>query len=106
MSLYANSASSSFNSIIQNLFSDKNTRVNYQTIRIINSILVQAPEFDFEDSSSVIAFVCDLGNELDPLSIETFLNFCRHKNLPINFTVGILATKQSFFNPAGTTSYK
>jgi hypothetical protein len=73
---------------------------------VINSILVNAPEFEFEDSSSVIAFVCDLGNELDPISVETFINFCKHLNLPINFTIGILATKQSFFNPAGITSYK
>jgi len=59
------------------------------------------PEFEFDDSGSVIAFVCDYGNELDPLCVETYLNFCRHSNLPLNFTVGVLATKQSFYNPAG-----
>lgn len=32
----------------------------------------QDNEFEFEDSSEVIAFVCDQGNEVDNLTVETF----------------------------------
>jgi hypothetical protein len=63
-------------------------------------------EFRFVDTRRTIAYVADLYVEMEPDSEETYLIFCHHTPIPLDYTVGILATKDSFFNEAGVTSYK
>ena len=58
----------------------------------------QDSEFVFLNSIKVIAFVCDMSVYHTELCHETYLNLFRHPNLPLDFTVGILATKESFLD--------
>lgn len=64
------------------------------------------PEFRFTDTRLSIAFTCDLFVEMEADSEDTFLTFCQHVPIPLDYTVGVLATKDSFFNEAGLSSYK
>ena len=56
-------------------------------------------EFVFEHKANTIAFVCDMSVDYEEICFETYLNFYRHKGLDLQFSTGILATKDCYMDP-------
>ena len=63
---------------------------------MINSLMKHDSDFVFEYRNRVVAFVCEMSVEFEELCFETYLNFYRHMGLEIDFTTGILATKDCY----------
>lgn len=55
-------------------------------------------DFKFDYKTRVIAFVCEMSVEFEDLCFETYFNFYRHFGLELDFTGGILATKDCYLD--------
>ena len=85
---------------------DKNQNIAASAVRLISEVMTQCPDHAFADVREVIAYVCDLLVEIEDLCEECYLGFCHHLPISLEYTVGILASKQSFYNELGVTNFK
>lgn len=73
---------------------------------LINALMKHDSDFRFDFKTRVIAFVCDMSVDHEELCFETYLNFFRHFGLELEFTTGILATKDSYLDSASIQQNK
>ena len=88
------------------MIDDKHPSLKQANVILINSLMKHDSDFKFDFSTRVIAFVCDMSVEYEELCTQTYLNFYRHLGLQLEFTAGILATKDCYLELASIQSYK
>jgi hypothetical protein len=98
-----------FNYLLQLCFDEKSIQISVLCIKLISAILKVKPDFQFEFLTWTLSYLCDKGAELgfkQHLSEETYMEICKHRGLPLRDVVGLVATRESFYNKGTMNSSK
>ena len=83
------------NHLLDLYFEEKNTQICLQLILMINVILTTCPDFTFDSTDTMLAYICDKGVEskIQLASHTCYELLCRHKTTDLHDTVGLVATQ-------------
>lgn len=98
-----------FNYLLQICFDEKSMQISVQCCLLIQAILREKPDFQFEFLSQTLSYLCDKGAELgykQHLCEETYSEFCKHAGLSLHDVIGLVATRESFYNKSTMNSQK